>query len=172
MLLIPPFYTSRIGKAWPSNITDKEFLELEIRRWKYSPERKMQLDGERYYMGDHDILSRKRTVIGEGGELQEVRNLPNNHIVDNQFAKLVDQKVNYLLSKPITFECDNEADTTALGEVLNEDFLTKLKNGGTDALWGGLFWLYVYYDEQGNLAFQRFKPYEILPFGKTASTLT
>lgn len=166
MLLIPPFYTSRIGKALPNNITDKEFLELEIKRWKYSPERRMQIDGERYYMGDHDILKRTRTVIGEGGELQEVRNLPNNHIVDNQFAKLVDQKVNYLLSKPITFECGNEADTTALNDVLDEDFLTKLKNGGTDALWGGLFWLYVYYDENGQLAFQRFKPYEILPFWK------
>lgn len=166
MLLIPNFFTTAIGKDLPSNITDKEFLELEIRRWKFSLERKMQLDGERYYNGDHDILKRKRMVIGEGGELQEVRNLPNNRIVDNQFAKLVDQKVNYLLSKPITFECGNDADNLALSDIFNDVFLNKLKNGGVDALCGGLFWLYVYYNEKGELAFQRFKPYEILPFWK------
>lgn len=168
MLIVPNFFSTAIGKDLPSNVSDKEFLELEIRRWKYSLERKMQIDGDRYYNGDHDILKRKRTVIGEGGELQEVRNLPCNHIVDNQYAKLVDQKVNYLLGKPITFETGNEADDVALSEVFNDAFLAKVKNGGVDALCGGLFWLYVYYDDQGKLAFQRFKPYEVLPFWKDA----
>ena len=168
MFILPNFFSTDIGKALPENITDKQFLELEIRRWKYSLERKMQLDGERYYNGDHDILQRKRTVIGEGGTLQEVHNLPNNRIVDNQFSKLVNQKASYLLSKPITFETGNDADDAALGEVFNQGFLNKLKSGGIDALCGGLFWLYVYYNERGELSFQRFKPYEILPFWKDA----
>ena len=51
------------------------------------------LDGEKYYAGGHDILSRVRTVIGEDGELTEVKNLPNNKIVDNQYKKMVDQKL-------------------------------------------------------------------------------
>lgn len=147
---------------------DKTFLELEIRRWKYSLWRKMQLDGERYYNGDHDILRRKRCVIGDGGQLQEVENLPNNRVVDNQYAKLVDQKTNYLLAKPVTFETGNDADDAALSEVFDETFLTKLKNGGADAIREGLFWIYVYYDETGKLSFQRFKAHEILPFWKDA----
>lgn len=168
MFILPNFFSTDIGKALPENITDKQFLELEIRRWKYSLERKLQLDGERYYNGDHDILHRKRTVIGEGGTLQEVVNLPNNRIVDNQFSKLIDQKVSYLLSKPMTFETGNDADDEALSDVFNQSFLNKLKTGGIDALCGGLFWLYVYYNERGELSFQRFKPYEILPFWKDA----
>lgn len=149
-------------------LTDKQLLELEIHHWKYSPERLMQLDGERYYRGDHDILKHKRTAIGEGGKVQEITNLPNNRIVNNQFAKIVDQKANYLLSKVITFESDNETYNDELRKIFNERLQNKFKNGGVDALCGGLFWLYVYYNEKGELAFQRFKPYEILPFWKDA----
>lgn len=166
MFILPNFFSTGIGEALPANITDKQFLELEIRRWKFSLERKMQLDGERYYNGDHDILKRKRMVIGEGGTLQQVDNLPNNRIVDNQFSKLVNQKASYLLSKPMTFETGNDADDVVLSEIFNQNFLNKIKSGGIDALCGGLFWLYVYYNERGELSFQRFKPYEILPFWK------
>lgn len=153
------------GKDLPENI-DKTFLELEIRRWKYSIDRKMQIDGERYYNGDHDILMRKRTVIGDGGKLIEVNNLPNNRIVDNQFAKMVNQKANYLLAKPIVFETGNEADDKLINEIFDETFQVKIKNGGVDAICSGLFWLYPYYDESGKLAFQRFKAHEIMPFWK------
>lgn len=154
------------GVTVPENIDRKTFLELEIARWKHGQTRKNMLDGERYYEGKHDILMRKRTAIGKDGELEEVTNLPNNRVVDNKFAELVDQKANYLLSKPVTFESGNDAYDLALAEVFNYSFLNMLKNGGIDAICGGLFWLYVYYDKDGNLAFQRFKPYEVLPFWK------
>lgn len=150
----------------PQNMDRKKFLEMEIARWKFSKARLDALLGERYYEGSHDILKKKRTSIGAGGELEEVKYLPNNKVVDNKFAELVDQKSNYLLSKPITFETNNEKFDEALGKVFNASFLNKLKNGGVDALCGGLFWLYVYYNEKGELAFQRFKSYEVLPFWK------
>lgn len=142
------------------------FFENEILRWKVSPARREMIDGERYYNGFHDILKRKRTAIGKDGELEEIHNLPNNRILDNQFAKMVDQKANYLLSKPITFETGNDNLDKELKTVFNRQFLNRLKNGGVDSLCGGLFWFYIYYDEEGKLSFQRFKPYEILPFWK------
>lgn len=150
----------------PQNMDRKKFLEMEIARWKSSKARLDALTGERYYEGTHDILKKKRTVIGNDGELEEVKNLPNNRVVDNKFAELVDQKSNYLLSKPITFETGNDKFDDALKQVFNASFLNKLKNGGVDSLCGGLFWLYVHYNEKGKLAFQRFKSYEVLPFWK------
>lgn len=144
------------------------FLESEILRWKYSPARMEMIAGENYYDGFQDILKRKRTTIGDKGELQTVDNLPNNKVVDNQFAKMVDQKANYLLSKPITFETGNDTLDEELAKVFNRQFLNRLKNGGVDSLCGGLFWFYVYYNERGELSFQRFKSYEILPFWKDA----
>ena len=52
----------------------------------------MQIKDFLYYDGDHDVIHRKRTMIGEGGELEVVENLPNNRIVDNQYAKMVNQE--------------------------------------------------------------------------------
>ena len=47
-------------------------------------------------------------VIGEGGEPTPVTNLPNDRLVNNQYGKLVDQKVNYLLGKEILFNAKDE----------------------------------------------------------------
>ena len=76
------------GLQIPESIDKLRFFELEIMRWKASQARREALDGDRYYEGGHDIMRRKRTVIGQGGELEEVTNLPNNRIIDNQYKKL------------------------------------------------------------------------------------
>ena len=93
-----------IAKGAASAITDKQFFELEIAKWLRSDTRRWQIEGELYYNYYHDILKRKRTAIGKNGELVEIKNLPNNKQIDNQYAKMVDQKANYLLARPITFE--------------------------------------------------------------------
>lgn len=151
-----------------SSLTDIQFLELEIAKWKKSKKRKDMIVGERYYCNDHDILQRKRTMIGEGGIVQEVDNLPNNKIIDNQYAKIVDQKKNYLLGKPLTFSTENKQYEEALKKVMNKKFQRTLKNIGEDSLNGGIGWIHPYYDEQGMLKFKKFEPYEILPFWKDA----
>ena len=92
-----------------SKLTDEQFIVKEIQKFKQSQRRKEMLDGEKYFDGCHDILSRERTVIGKDGELEVVKNLPNNRIVDNQYKKMVIQKSNYLLGQPFTIQCDNEA---------------------------------------------------------------
>ena len=99
-------------------LSELEFFGREIAAWKGSPERQMQITGDAYYCGKHDILKRKRTSIGPDGALQTVDNLPNNKILDNQYAKMVDQKTNYLFGKPITFDCDNEAYLELLEKAL------------------------------------------------------
>lgn len=147
------------GKA----LTDIQYLELEINRWLTSPQRLDMLTGERYYDGRHDILSRKRTAIGENGELIEVDNLPNNHIIDNQYAKAVDQKVNYLLGKPLTFDTENRQYEDALKKVFGKRFQQLIRQLGEDSLNCGIGWVYPYYSD-GSLCFKRFNPWEILPF--------
>jgi SPP1 family phage portal protein len=130
--------------------------------------RRNQITGERYYSGQHDILTRKRTVIGENGKIETVKNVPNNRIVNNQYAKMVDQKTNYLFGKPFNIQTDDEAYETALRAVFDKRFKRTLQNLGEDALNGGIGWLYVYYDESGKFCFRRFPPYEVLPFWKDA----
>jgi SPP1 family phage portal protein len=162
-------YKNHVSLLVKANVmTEKQFFELEIRNWKQSKNRKVQITGERYYHGEHDILKRKRTVIGVDGKLQEVENLPNAHIVDNQYAKMVDQKTNYLLGKPFNIQTDNKSYETALSSVFNKKFKRLLSNIGEDSLNAGIGWLYVFYDETGTFKFNRFQPWEVLPFWKDA----
>lgn len=143
-------------------------LETRIVHWLNSPIRLAQLDGDRYYRGDHDILRKKRTVLGEDGKLVEVDNLPNNRRVDNQYAKMVDQKKNYLLGQPISFNCEDKEYVESLKTVFNKKFQKTLKDLGEDCLNGGIAWLYPYYSDN-QLKFKKFPAYEILPFWKDAA---
>ena len=149
-----------------ARMSDLEFLEAEIAKWKFSKTRLMQIAGFRYYEGDHDILKRERMMIGEGGRLEKVDNLPNNRIVDNQYAKLVNQKANYIVGKPFVIESDNENYVKELNLVMGKNFLRLLKSAGKSALNGGIAWLFPYYGEDGSLCFRLFPAYEILPFWK------
>ncbi len=149
-----------------SQMSDQEFLEKEIARWKYSPQRIMQIKGHLYYDNEHDILARRRTIIGDGGRLQAVENLPNNRLIDNQYAKMVNQKANYLLGKPFVIEGDNRQYIELLQQVFNKSFMKTLKNGGKAALNSGIAWLHPYYTDNGAFSFRLFPGYEILPFWK------
>ena len=147
-------------------MTDKEFLEKEIMKWKTSPHRIMQIKGSLYYDNEHDILKRKRTMIGEDGKLQVVENLPNNRVIDNQNAKMVNQKANYLFGQPFAVSGENDQYVELLKKVFNKRFMKTIKNSGKAAYNGGICWLYPYYDNEGHFTFRLFPGYEILPFWK------
>ena len=154
-----------IGK---NRITDEQYVVNEIKNFKLSRRRKEMIDGEKYYSGKHDILSRKRTVIGEKGELEEVKNLPNNRIVDNQYKKMVDQKNNYLLGQPVSVQCENEQYAKLLKQVFNKKFQRLMKAIGEDSLNCGIGWMFIYYNEHGEITFKRMKPFEVIPGWKDA----
>ena len=147
-------------------LTERAFFAREIVAWKHSEERMEQVKGDAYYSGQHDILHRKRTAIGRDGQLLEVHNLPNRKVIDNQYAKMVDQKTNYLLGRPFTVNGDNKVYVERLKKRFNRGFQRLLKYMGEDALNGGTGWLFVYYNERGELSFRRFPAYQILPFWK------
>lgn len=152
-----------IKEGAAARLTDIEFIENEIHKFKTSKKRKDMLDGERYFLGQHDILAKKRTMIGEGGKLKEVNNLPNNRTVDNQYKKMVNQKANYLLGQPLAIQTDNVKYATELKKIFNKRFLRIIKNIGRDSLNCGIGWLFIYYNEAGQFAFKRFSPTEIIP---------
>lgn len=147
-------------------MSDIRYIEKELVKWKNSPQRIMQIKGCLYFDGEHDIISRKRTMIGEGGKLEVVENLPNNRLIDNQYMKLVNQKANYLLGQPFAIDGENEHYVELLKKVFNKKFMKTLKNSGKAAMNNGIAWLYPYYTESGEFSFRLFPGYEILPFWK------
>lgn len=152
-----------IQEGAASLMNNKQFIEAEIRRWKQSPQYQMMIAGENYYKGKHDILESKRMAIGKDGNLEEVKNLPNNHDIDNQYAIAIDKKTNYFLGKPFTIDSKNKAYADALKTVINRKFMKKLKNICKKSLNGGIAWCYPYFDENGEFKLSVFPAYEIIP---------
>ncbi|NEZ76320.1 phage portal protein [Clostridium botulinum] len=144
----------------------EEIIKEEIKEWNSSQTRQLMLDGERYYKGDTDILKRKRMAIGEDGELEEVKNLANNKLVHQFVRKLADQKVGYLLSKPLSVQTDNETYKNVLDDIFNKSFMRLLKNLGKDAINKGIAWAQIYYNSDGELRFKRLPSEEIIPLWK------
>lgn len=154
-----------IQKIWKNSekITETEFYENELRKWENSPERLMQIMGYRYYKGEHDILLKKRTAIGQRGEVVQLDNLPNSRIIDNRYSVAVDQKVNYLLGKPLTVRSEAAAFEESLKEMFNRRYSKLMKNTLRESLNSGIAWHYVYYNK-GEFAIKLLPGYEVLPF--------
>lgn len=141
-----------------------QVLGWELGRWLTSDKRRQMLTGEAYFAGQQDILRQRRMVIGRGGQLEPAPNLPNNRLINNQYAKLVNQKTNYMLGQPISWESDCPEFADALGRIFDRPFMRLLKRLGKDCYNQGIAWLYPYLDGEGRLAFARFAGHEILPF--------
>lgn len=149
--------------------SDKGFLESELKRFRNSPKRLEMLAGMRYHQGHHDILSRNRTCIGRDGKVEVLKNLPNNRLVDNQYARAVEQKADYLVAKPLSFECDDAEYLAYLRKFFNRGFLRLLKSVAKDALSCGVCWMHPYYTEDGVFSVRKFPGYEILPFWRDSA---
>ena len=155
----------------PTNSAEKPnsdliYLETVLRKWLNSPIREEQLLAEKYYDGHHDILERQKQVIGADGKKVPIDNVVNNKLVDNQYRKLVDQKTNYVLGKPITLSTAQIEYLNELYAVFNKDMHRKLRVLAQYAIDGGIAWLYPHYNENGEFKIAVFPSYEICPIWK------
>lgn len=150
----------------PNSNSELKYLEKILKKWLDSDIRNEQLLAEKYYDGDHDILKRERMVMNSEGTLTPVHNLPNNKLVDNQYRKLVDQKTNYVLGKPLTIATKKNEYLEQLRKVFTKQVHRLLRVLAQYAVDGGIAWLYPYYDENKQFRIAVFPSYEICPIWK------
>ncbi len=162
-MFLTDFLKAIVQQGAADSITDTEFLQYELNYWINGPTRTWQLDGERYYHYESDILTKQRTMIGAGGAKVSIPNLPNNQLQDNRYAFLVDQKTNYLLAKPMEPQAENTVQDDKAKDIFGPAFIKEIKNVGKDCLNCGISYIFPYVDA-GTLKFKRFHGYEVLPF--------
>lgn len=138
------------------------YLETVFKAWYNSKERNEMLLGEKYYMGDQDILYRQMKMIGQDGVPVVLNNVVNNKLVDNQYKKMVDQKTNYALGKPITIATDDDKYLLELNKIFDKKMFRRLRRLGKFAVDGGIAWVYPFYNEDG-FQIRIFPSYEICP---------
>lgn len=148
-----------------SKLTDEQLVKFIKHRISAYAEKRGNIDtANRYYNDRHDILDKKRTAIGKDGKAVEVLNLPNTRIVDNQYAKAVDQKKSYLFSFPPVVQSDDQAYQDALLELFDERFVRSLGKIAKDAYNAGISYAYVKLSEDGrDVGFVKISSDEIVP---------
>lgn len=146
------------------NFSPKIILKI-LSDYKNSKEYKEIVASYDYYNNKHDILKKKRMGIGAAkGTREIIENLPNNKIIDNKYSLLVDQKKNYLLTRPITINTENKSYLKDLKENLfNHKFYKLIKSVGKDAILANMGYIYPYIDSQGEFKLMKFDPLEIIP---------
>src|SRR5690606_23107719 len=118
-------------------------IQQEISEWKGSEKLKWMRIGDRYYRNKTDILDRTRKAVGESGALEPIHNLANNKLANAFTRKLVDQKVGYLLSKPISVQTDDKEYQKNLEPYFNRKFMRLLQSLGIESINKGIAWLHV-----------------------------
>ncbi|MEG2286056.1 MAG: phage portal protein [Eubacterium sp.] len=129
-------------------LTDNRILYL-IDEFKNSAKRTWMFIGKQYYEVDNDILSRRITKKVNGKNVEETYKA-NNKIAHAKYKGQVDEKVSYLLAKPYTLKCEDEAYADKLKDLLGRLFNYNLSLLGYDASNCGISWLLPYIDEGGN----------------------
>lgn len=150
----------------PQPNSDIHKLEVVLRAWLDSPQRKEQLLAEQYYLGNQDILQREKKVIGADGNLTKIENVTVNRIVDNVYAKLVNQKTSYCLGKPITIATSDDNYLKLLTKIFNKRNHRTLRELAQFAVNEGIAYIYPYYNAEREFKFAVFPAHEICPIWK------
>lgn len=120
-----------------------------------SDERKLMLEGIKYYNNDSKIDDKKRyDHCGTDATIND--KLSNAKMHKNIMRKLTRQKVNTLLGKPYSIKTDDDNYKKLLEDVYFTKFMyRKIYNTCKEAIKEGIHWLNAYYDENGELQFRR-----------------
>lgn len=106
-----------------------------------------------YYNNDNAIRSRKIYAYDPNGNKYIDEDAINNRIPHNWHKLLVDQKVSYLLGKPIVLTAEPERLAESINNILDEDFDDVLQEIGKGSSNKGTEYLHPFINSQGNFSY-------------------
>lgn len=140
-----------------SVMTLPEIIAAEINDFLISPQYDIMKQADDYYRNRSDVQRKEN----------KYKNRSNTRIEHPILKKLVDQKANYLLSKPFSVESENKAYADALTEMFDGRFRQKIKSMGKGAVKSGIAWLAPYF-EDSTLKWMRLPSTEVIPLWRDA----
>lgn len=150
-----------------NSLTDTRVVYL-IEKFKTSGRRELMMEGERYYQVDNDIKDRRITKKVNGQRVEESWRA-NNKLAHATYKNQVDEKIAYLLSKPVTYRTSEDAGSSyadKIKDLLGKHFQYQLTQLGYEASNKGIGWLQVYVDVEGNLKTMVIPAEQCIPYWK------
>lgn len=145
-----------------NELTTAELIKIYIDEFNTSKQRQLMIKGENYYKVENDIL--KREMIRYENELPVKDETKANHkLAHGIMHEMIDDKVNYLLTKPFTMTCDDEKYLKVVQDTLGKRFQKKLSQLGTETSNKGIAWLHAYIDSAGKFKLMKISSEQIIP---------
>lgn len=147
----------------PEDVTD--VIKTFIADFEESDRRQKMTYGEDYYRSNNtEIMSRQMLIYAEDDDGNEYAiedpYKANHKLPAGYFKILVDQKVNYLLGKPITLESEQ---VDELEEHLGRKFQTTLLQAGKEASKKVVAWTHPYIDDRGEFKLMNIPSEQVIP---------
>ena len=146
-----------------SNINDSSIIKDLIENHDTSK----MIEGQRYYYNENNILNRQMYFYRDGVKIID-ETKANNKLPHNWHKLLVDQKVAYLVGKPIVFQVEPKEYVDRLNLILGEEWDDTLSELAKNASNKGTEWLHVYINEDGLFKFIIIPAEEIIPIYDTS----
>lgn len=131
-----------------------EIVGEEIRRFTGSEMYDVMKKAELYY--------RNRSSVQ--GKTNEIASRSNTKIEHPVLKKLIDQKINYTLSRPFSISSDNPGYSDALNDLFDDVVRRKIKRFGRGAPRHGAGWMIPYISGAGSLSFMAVPALNMIPF--------
>ncbi|MET3616605.1 SPP1 family phage portal protein [Peptoniphilus olsenii] len=148
------------------NLTKEQLIKyIELKIIAHEEKRIEMRRGIDYYNYKHAIDEKKRAVIGKSGELKTIRGLPNTIIKDNQYARALDQKRNYLFAEKPNIDSKNTNAMKFLNEFIDKRFMRTMNYLAIDSYNCGIAWLFMYTDGE-EIKYKRLSPLDVIPIWK------
>ncbi|MBM6506819.1 phage portal protein [Staphylococcus pasteuri] len=153
-----PYGEEIVEQITPKVETQEEMIVRLIKNHEQDIERISV--GQRYYDKDNDIY-KQRPKFDLDGNVD--RDKPDWRITTNYHQNLVDQKVSYLATNPVSYSCDNEKVLDTIHDVLDNRWDNKLIDVLTAASNKGVDWIQPYINEEGEFKLFRVPAEQAIP---------
>lgn len=142
-----------LERAAQTRMTLPQIIAAEITEFEASPARRQMIEGELYY--------RNRSSVQKKTNPYRLRS--NTKIEHSVFRKLVDQKTNYLLSRPFSIRSENSQYADFLNELFDVELRQVVKSWGKEAIKKGIAWVQVFFDDEGRFRLKRLPSEQVIP---------
>jgi len=143
--------------------------ELVLQLWTAfanCPQRKAMQEGHEYYRNNSEIDNKRRTIIGEYGNVEEYKEgvVSNSKIKHPDFRTFVRQKITYLMSRPFTIKCKDQALQGVLEDYFTPKVRATIRELAKKTIYSGRAPIEVYYDKQGEMRVRALEPDCVIPY--------
>ena len=125
-----------------------ELIKIYIDEFNASKVRRLMIKGQNYYQVENDILNRTMIRYEDDRAIVD-ETKTNNKLAHGFMHTLIEDKVNYLLTKTYTLACEDDNYLKTVEMTLGKRFQKKLNQLGIETSNKGIAWLHPYIDDKG-----------------------